>query len=157
VLIASLKILGMVSTAQHGAGGEGAPSLTIVVPPMTVLGVLILRATHGLGVHFNAHAAPGKYLSMLSTFLSVQIAFLLFGAAVLRAQGYFGRFVTGPDASPASYGLVCLGVAFAVIMQFFINKGLVGAGPIEKFDVANGVLSGGAEAALLAIVVLVLN
>jgi hypothetical protein len=157
VLIASLAvILGMVSMAQHGANAEGAPSLTIIVPLMTVLGILILRVTHGLGVHFDAHAAPGEYLSMLSTFLGVQIAFLLFGAAVLRAQGYFGRFVTGPDASPGSYGLICPGVAFAVMMQFFINKGLVGAGLIEKFDLAYWILSGVAVAAQLATVGLVL-
>jgi hypothetical protein len=149
-------LLGLASMAQHGTSAEGAPSLTIIVPLMTVLGILILRVTHGLGQHFEAHATPGDYVWMLSVFVGVQIAFLLFGAAVLRAQGYFGRYVTGPEASAGSYGLVCPGVAFAVMMQFFINKGLVGAGLIAKFDTVYWALSGVSVAAQLAAVWVVL-
>jgi len=133
-LIAAVEVvLGLVSMAQHGTSLDGAPSLTIIVPLMTVLGILTLRVTHGMGAHFDAHATAGDYLWMLSAFLGVQIAFLLFAAAVLRAQGYMGRFVTGPEVSAGSYGLVCPGIALAVMLQFFINKGLVGAGLIEKF------------------------
>lgn len=149
-------LLGLASMLQHGTSAEAAPSLTIIVPLMTVLGILVLRVTHGLGEHFGAHAAPGDYVWMLSAFLGIQIAFLLFGAAVLRTQGYFGRFVTGPEASPGSYGLVCPGVAFAVMMQFFINKGLVGAGLIEKFDATYWALSVVSVAAQLVAVWIVL-
>ena len=149
-------ILGLVSMAQHGTSAEGAPSLTIIVPLMTVLGILVLRVTHGMGEHFEAHAAAGDYLWMLSAFLGVQIAFLLFGAAVLRAQGYFGRFVTGPEASAGSYGLVCPGVALAVMLQFFINKGLVGAGLIAKFGLAYWSLSAVAVVAQLVALWIVL-
>jgi len=43
-LIAMLAVvLGLVSMAQHGTSAEGAPSLTIIVPLMTVLGILTLR------------------------------------------------------------------------------------------------------------------
>lgn len=156
VLIATgAVILGLVSMAQHGASAEAAPSLTMIVPLMTVLGILTLRVTHGLGVHFDAHATPGDYLWMLSGFIGIQIAFLLFGATILRAQGYLGRFVTGREASAGSYGLVCPGVAFSVMMQFFINKGLVGAGLVAKFGLAYWLLSSVAIAALIATVVLV--
>jgi hypothetical protein len=149
-------ILGLVSMAQHGVNAEAAPTVTIIVPLVTVLGILVLRVNHGIGVHFGAHLADGDYLYILSTFIGVQVAFLLFGAAVLKAQGYFRRFVTGPDASAASYALVCPGVAFAVMLQFFINKGLVGAGLIVKFGAAYWMLSGLAVVAQLATVVLVL-
>lgn len=148
-------LLGLVSMAQHGVAPEAAPTLTNIVPLMTVLGILILRVNHGLGEHFDAHLASGDYLGMLSLFVGVQVAFLLFGGAVLRAQGYFGRYVTGPDASAVSYALVCPGVGFAVLMQFFINKGLVGAGLVAKFDTAYWVLSGVSVAAQLATVALV--
>lgn len=156
-LIAVLAVvLGLVSMAQHGTSVEGAPSLTIIVPLMTVLGILTLRVTHGMGAHFDAHAKPGDYLWMLSAFLGVQMAFLLFGAAVLRAQGYMGRFVTGPEASAGSYGLVCPGVALAVMLQFFINKGLVGAGLIEKFGTTYWALSAVSVAAQMVAVWIVL-
>jgi hypothetical protein len=116
----------------------------------------MLRVNHGMGEHFGAHLAAGDYLYMLSAFLGVQIAFLLFGASVLKAQGYMGRFVTGTEASPASYALVCPGVAFAVMTQFFINKGLVGAGLIVKFGVAYWTLSAVAVAAQVLTVALVI-
>lgn len=156
-LIAVLAVvLGLVSMAQHGTSAEGAPSLTIIVPLMTVLGILTLRVTHGMGAHFDAHATPGDYLWMLSAFLGVQIAFLLFGASVLRAQGYMGRFVTGPEVSAGSYGLVCPGVALAVMLQFFINKGLVGAGLIDKFGTTYWALSAVSVSAQMVAVWIVL-
>lgn len=152
-LIAVLAVvLGLASMAQHGTNAEGAPSLTIIVPLMTVLGILTLRVTHGMGEHFGAHALPGDYLWLLSAFLGVQIAFLLFGIAVLRAQGYLARFVTGPEVSAGSYGLVCPGVALAVMLQFFINKGLVGTGLIDKFGTAYWVLSAVSVAAQMGAV-----
>jgi hypothetical protein len=86
----------------------------------------------------------------------VQIAFGLFGLAVLRAQGYWGRFVTGRETSVGSYALVCPGVAISVMMQFWINKGLVGAGLVTKFGVAYWALSGVAVGFQLAMIVLVL-
>lgn len=149
-------VLGLVSMAQHGTNAEGAPSLTIIVPLMTVLGILTLRVTHGMGAHFDAHATPGDYVWMLSAFLGVQIAFLLFAVAVLRSQGYMGRFVTGPEVSAGSYGLVCPGVALAVMLQFFINKGLVGAGLIEKFGTTYWALSAVSVAAQMVAVWIVL-
>jgi hypothetical protein len=157
VLIAVVAaLLGLAPIAQHGLNAEAAPTITIIVPLMTVLGILILRVNHGMGEHFEAHLAAGDYLYLLSLFLGVQIAFLLFGAAVLRAQGYVGHYVTGPEASAASYALVCPGVGFAVMMQFFINQGLVGAGLIAKFGVAYWTLSAVAVAAQLLTVALVL-
>ena len=122
--------LGLAPMARHRLNAEAAPTITIIVPLMTVLGILILRVNHGMGEHFEAHPAEGDCLCLLSLFLGVQVAFLLFGAAVLRAQGYVGRYVTGPEASAASYALVCPGVGLAVMMQCVFNKGLVGAGLI---------------------------
>ena len=66
--------------------------------------------------------------------LVVQVIVGLFGLTVLRAQGYFGRFVSGQEVSAGSYALVCPGVALSVMVQFFVNKGLVGMGVIEKFS-----------------------
>ncbi len=149
------SILGLVSMAQNGVNPEAAPTITNIVPLMTVLGILLMRVNHGLGEHFDAHLAKGDFLFMLAAIVGVQVAFLLFGVTVLRAQGYVGRYITGADASPASYGLVCPGVGFAVMMQFFINKGLVGAGLIAKFGTAYWALTGLALAAQLATVALV--
>lgn len=149
-------VAGFVSMAQHGVAKEAAPTLTVIVPLTTVLGILLMRLNHGMETQFESHMAKGDYLFLLSTLVGLQITFLLLGGAVLRAQGYFGRFVTGPEASAGSYGLVCPGVAFSVMWQFFVNKGLVAGGIIGKFGFAYWALSGVAVAVLLATVVLML-
>lgn len=149
-------VLGLAAMLQNGANAESAPTLLILVPLMTVLGILVLRQNHGLHVHFDAHETAGDTLRLLSTFLSVQVAFGLFGLAVLRAQGYAARYLTGRDTSVGSYALVCPGVALSVMMQFWINKGLVGAGLVAKFGAAYWALSAVAVGFQLAMIVLVL-
>ncbi len=53
---------------------------------------------------------------------------------VLRRQHYMSHYVTGTDKSAGSFALICPGVAFSVLFQFFINKGLVAAGLVDKFS-----------------------
>lgn len=156
IIAIAAVILGLVSMAQHGVARETAPTLTSIVPLTTVLGILLLRVNHGLGTQFEAHMAKGDYLFMLSMLVGIQVAFLLFGLTVLRAQGYFGRYVTGREASAGSYALVCPGVGFSVLMQFFINKGLVGAGILAKFSLGYWAVSAVPVVFLLATVVLAL-
>lgn len=156
IIAMAAVILGLVSMAQHGVGRETAPTLTIIVPLTTVLGILLLRVNHGLGTQFDAHMAKGDYLFLLSLLVGIQVTFLLFGLTVLRAQGYFGRYITGREASAGSYALVCPGVGFSVMLQFFINKGLVGAGVLAKFSAAYWAVSAVPVAFLLATVILAL-
>lgn len=149
-------VLGLAAMLQNGANAESAPTLLILVPLTTVLGILVLRQDHGLHAHFGAHSSAGDVLRQLSVFLSIQVAFGLFGLAVLRAQGYFARFLKGTETSVGSYALVCPGVAISVLMQFWINKGLVGAGLVAKFGVAYWALSAVAVGFQIAMIVLVL-
>ena len=155
VLIAAVAlILGLRSMLENGVAVEQAPTLMIVVPLMTVLGILVLRQDHGLHVHFEGHAGAGDMLATLSRFLSVEILFALFGLTVLRATGYLRRFVTGSETSVGSYALICPGVALSVMVQFWVNKGLVGAGLIAKFGPAYWGLTAVALALQAAMVVL---
>jgi len=87
--------------------------------------------------------------------LSVQTLFALFGIAVLARVGYMARFVTGSETSAGSYALVCPGVALSVMIQFWLNKGLVAAGIVAKFSVAYWAVSGVAVAFQVAMIVLV--
>jgi len=157
VVIAAVGIvLGLRAMFENGVAVEQAPTLLIVVPLVTVLGILLMRQGHGLGVHFGNHATPGETLVLLTRLLSIEVLFVLFGLTVLRATGYIRRFVTGSEASVGSYALVCPGVALSVMLHFWINKGLVAAGLIAKFGVAYWTLSAVAIAAQLGMVVLLL-
>ncbi len=124
------------SMLRHGSAPEAAPTLMIIIPMMTVLGILGLRQTHGLHTLDGSAGHASDTLMFLARMLSVQVLFLGLGLVVLARQGYFGRFVFGSEASAGSYALICPGVALAVMTHFFVNKGLVAAGLIAKFGIA---------------------
>ncbi|MDU8927556.1 hypothetical protein RXV86_09185 [Alisedimentitalea sp. MJ-SS2] len=124
------------SMLHYGTAKEAGPTLMVIVPIVTILSIMMLRQSHGLHVTFNVHTSAGETMVFLARMIAIQVIFLMLGLTVLRRQGYFKDFVFGSKTSPGSYALVCPGVAFAVLMQFFINKGLVAAGVLTKFSLA---------------------
>lgn len=151
------SITAFASMLQHGTAREAGPTLMIVVPIVTVLGIMFLRQDHGLHTTFDAHGNAGQTMVFLARLLGIQLAFFGLGAVVMRAQGYFKDFVFGPKTSPGSYALVCPFVALSVMIHFFVNKGLVAADVITKYDLTYWGVTGIAIAAQLAAIVLVLR
>lgn len=145
------------SMLQHGTAREAGPTLMIIVPIVTVLGIMLLRQNHGLHTNFDVHSSNGETMGLLARLLGIQIAFLGLGAVVLKAQGYFTDFVMGPKTSPGSYALVCPAVALSVMIHFFTNKGLVAAGLITKFGVTYWSVTGIALVAQAIAILLVLR
>jgi hypothetical protein len=148
-------VLGFRAMMENGAAPETAPTLMIILPLLTILGILLLRQSHGLGVHFDDHAAKADNLMFLTKLISGQILFGLLGMMVLIRQGYAKRFLFGSENSAGSYALVCPGVAFAVLVMFFANTGLVASGLIEKFGPVYWAVSSVAIASQAAMVWLV--
>jgi hypothetical protein len=140
---------------ENGVNVEAAPTLMVVIPLITVVGIALIRQNHGLHVHFDVHGGAGETLRMLTQLLSVQVAFALFGLAVLARVGYVARFVTGAETSAGSYALVCPGVALSVMTHFWLNKGLVATGLVAKFSVAYWSISAIAVALQVGMIVLV--
>lgn len=134
-------VLGIRSLLENGADIETAPTLSIFIPLLTVTSILILRQNHGLDEHFALASGGANRLIMLSQFLSAQLFFALLAIAVLRRLGYAGRYIFGQEASVGSYALVCPGVALAVMIQFWLNRGLVDAGLVTKFSISYWVIS----------------
>ena len=155
--IGAAQVLALPAILKHGTAREAAPTLMVIVPILTVMGIMTLRQSHGLHTTFGAHSTAGETMMFLGRTLSAQIAVLLAGLLVLRRQGYFSQFVFGTKTSPGSYALVCPGVAVSVMIHFFINKGLVDAGVIDKFDTAYWLLTTPALLAQFAMVALVLR
>ena len=144
------------SMLHHGTAKESAPTLMIVVPILTVLGIMLIRQTHGLHTTSDAHGARADNLLLTTTILAVQAAFAALGLLVLRRQKYADAFLRGTGNSPGAYALVCPGVALSVMTHFWINKGLVGAGLIAKFGTAYWALTAVAIGFQVAMVLLVL-
>ena len=145
------------SMLQHGTAREAGPTLMIIVPIVTVLGIMFLRQSHGLHTTLDVHAANGETMIFLTRLLAIQVAFLLLGWVVLRSQRYFDDFVLGNKTSPGSYALVCPAVALSVMLHFFLNKGLVASGLVSKFSVAYWSVSALAIAAQVIAIALVVR
>lgn len=143
------------SMLHYGTAKEAGPTLMVIVPIMTVLGIMFLRQDHGLHVGFDSHTTAGETMVFLARMLTVQVVFLMLGILVLRRQGYFTDFVFGTKASPGSYALVCPGVALSVMIHFFLNKGLTAAGVLDKFSLAYWIVTAIALLAQWMMIVLV--
>lgn len=155
VLALIVLVMSVRPMLENGVNVEAAPTLMVVIPIMTVVGIALLRQNHGLHVHFDVHGGAGETLMLLTKLLSVQVAFGLFGLAVLSRVGYVARFVTGQETSAGSYALVCPGVALSVMLHFWLNKGLVAADLVTKFSAAYWAISALAVAFQFAMIVLV--
>lgn len=160
-LIAALyAILGAItalnSMLHYGTAKESAPTLMIVIPLITTLGILMLRQSHGLHTTFEGHTTDASTFMLLTSLLTVQAMFALLGIVILRRHSYMATFITGSEASPGSYALVCPGVALSVMTQFWLNKGLVAIGVVAKFGVAYWAFTGVALAFQIGMIVLVL-
>lgn len=136
--------LGFRSLLENGASIETAPTLSVFIPVLTIIALMVLRQGHGLHQHFDLHGASADRLVLLSQFLSAQVLFALFSGAILVRLGYFARYVTGSESSVGSYALVCPGVALAVMIHFWLNRGLVDAGLVDKFSMAYWIISAAA-------------
>lgn len=155
ILAVIVMVMSVRPMLEHGVNVEAAPTLMVVIPMVTVIGIALLRQAHGLHTTFEAHGTAADTLMLLTRLISVEVIFALFGVAVLSRVGYLARFVTGAETSAGSYALVCPGVALSVMTQFWLNKGLVAAGIIAKYSVAYWAISGIAVALQIGVIVLV--
>ncbi len=145
------------SMLHYGTSKETAPTLLIVIPLMTILGIMALRQDHGLHATFEVHGSAGETMIFLARLIAVQVLFGLLGLVMLARHGYWKSYVFGSDTSPGSYALVCPGVALSVLLQFFINAGLVQAGVLTKYSVMYWVITAVAIAFQFAMVAMVLR
>jgi hypothetical protein len=112
------------------------------IPIFTLVGITFIRL--GSGVSHNLlgldRLSPVLAFIVLGLLVAGQIVMGLVGWAAMRKQGYFDRFVRGTEGSIPSYGLICPGVALAVLSMFFIHWGLVMTGVVTMWSVTHFVL-----------------
>ncbi|MCK5110164.1 MAG: hypothetical protein KAQ94_01500 [Arcobacteraceae bacterium] len=136
VLLLVIKlILGFKNMFEHGISPEASPSLWIIIPILTLLGITFVRISFGLGHHFDQILAKSSLFTLTSSILSLQIIFGLMGYKLMKSIGYFEEFVHGDKKSPVSFALICPGVAFMVFGMFFVNFGLTANGIVDKYSI----------------------
>jgi hypothetical protein len=126
-------VLGFKSMFAHGIKAEAAPSLWIVIPIFTLLGITLVRQSFGLVHNFNQPFSGSSLFYLTSFLLSLQIIFGLIGHKVLTHLNYFKDYIHGDKKSPGSFALICPGVAFFVFGMFFIVFGLMKSGVVKSF------------------------
>lgn len=136
ILLLIIKItLGFKNMFEHGISLEAAPSLWIIIPILTLLGITAVRVSFGLDHNFDATLKNSTLFTLTSTILSLQIIFGILGYKVMKEMGYFEKYIESVDKSPISFALICPGVALMVFGMFFINFGLTYNEVITKYSI----------------------
>lgn len=135
MVLGTIKIvLGFRSMFENGVNKESAISLWIVIPILTLMGIAAYRMHMGLAHNFGFYNHTWIQVLLFTAIVAMQSFFGLLGYRVMKHTGYFREFVSGNSKSVATYAAICPGVAFVVMGNFLINKGLASAGIAPKFS-----------------------
>ena len=129
-------VMGFRSMMEHRANPETVPTLWIILPFVTVVGIAIYRMKSALEHNFGVEWAAGDRFALLAVLFSVQLVFGLIGYVVMKRARYFEQYVSGEKRSSGAFALICPGVALFVFANFLLNPGLVGLGVMDKFSIA---------------------
>jgi hypothetical protein len=133
-------VLGFRAMFEHGINEEAAISLWIVIPILTILGIVLFRISMGLHHNFGIPVHPWDHVILFTVIVTLQLFFGVLGYRVMRHIGYCRQFISGTSHSVVAYAAICPGVAFFVMGNFLINRGLVAAGLVTKYSPAYWIL-----------------
>ena len=137
MLLMLIKLtMGFKNMIEKGLGLEAAPSIWILIPILTLLGITFVRVSFGLEHNYATPLAKSSLFVFTSTILSLQIIFGILGYMVMKKMGYFEKYIHSEDKSSVSFALICPGVAFFVFGMFFVNFGLAFNGIVAKYSIA---------------------
>ena len=137
LLLMLIKLtMGFKNMFEKGLGLEAAPSIWIIIPILTLLGITFIRVSFGLEHNYATPMAKSSLFVFTTTILSLQIIFGILGYMVMKKMGYFEKYIHSNDKSSVSFALICPGVAFFVFGMFFVNFGLAFNGIIAKYSIA---------------------
>jgi hypothetical protein len=135
ILLILIKLtIGFQSMLKNGIAPEATPSLWIMIPILTLLGITFTRITLGFEHNFKHEMQPMSLLALRATVVSLQLNFGKIGYFVMKQNRYFRTYVFGDRRSVPSFALICPGVAFMVYWFFFVHFGLVHTHIVDKFS-----------------------
>lgn len=134
-LVTGLLVLisGLQAMMQHGLQAQATPSIWMLVPIMTLLGIEWVRMQHGLSHHFATPLVQSKLFIMLSSIFMLQLGVMALGYRVMQLNGYLKAHFQGEQRSPISFGLICPGVAIFVMGMFWWHLVWVQGGIVSVF------------------------
>ncbi len=134
ILVLIKLLVGFKEMFKKWINTEWSPSLWIMIPILTLFGISLVRHRHGLSHGFEMELSNISNYVMVTMIISAQLVFGRLGYRVMRMNNYFKDFVKGAKKSVWSYALICPGVALTVFGFFFVHKGFVLTGIVDKFS-----------------------
>jgi len=126
LLMIVMLVIGFHTMLTHGIRVEAAPSLWLMIPITTLLGITFMRTSHGMGEALGGHISSAETFIVLMTIFAIQLIFGMIGFTVMKRLNYFNDFIYGDKVHATTYALVCPGVAFPVFGLFVVKFGLLG-------------------------------
>jgi len=137
LLMFVMLVIGFSTMLTHGIRSAAAPSLWLMIPITTLLGITFMRTAHGLHESFDAHVSPADNLVVLMALFSIQLMFGMLGYVILKKINYFRDYIHGDKCHATTFALICPGVAFPVFGLFLVKFGLLGNGLISMWTPAH--------------------
>ena len=125
---------------KHWLDETASPTLWIMIPILTLIGITIVRNMHGLHTHFESHYSAGSYIILTTIIISMQLVFGYLGYKVMKQNKYFKNYIHGKEKNPGTFALICPWVALVVFAFFFLHLGLVKTWVVDKFSIAYFIL-----------------
>lgn len=137
VIVAVIVLVGGAAAMMtHGLQPKATPSIWMLVPILTLLGIEWVRLRHGLVHHFASPQDGGELFYMLTALFMLQIGVMLIGYRVMQLNGYLRLHLSGEGRDPVSFGLICPGVALFVMGMFWWHLAWVETGLVNKYGAA---------------------
>lgn len=127
-------IHGISAMMEHGLAEPASPSIWMLIPILTLLGITWVRLSHGLAHHYDVTSQTGQLFFPLTSIFALQVGVLLLGYKIMQANGYLTAYLHGDKESPVSFGLICPGVALFVMGMFWWHIGWVKTGVITQYS-----------------------
>ncbi|XPV70237.1 MAG: TsoY family (seleno)protein [Halarcobacter sp.] len=142
ILLLVIKLtMGFKNMFEQGISVEASPSLWIIIPILTLLGIMMIRVSFGLEHNFNSNMNKSSLFTLSSVILSIQILFGILGYKIMKMNNYFKIYIEDEKTrSSVSFALICPGVAMMVFGMFFINFGLTYNDVVTKYSLAYFIL-----------------
>ncbi|MDD2609858.1 MAG: hypothetical protein PHX60_09225 [Giesbergeria sp.] len=136
VITLIVLVSGVSAMMTHGLQAKAAPSLWMLVPILTLLGIEWIRIQHGLAHHFTSPQDSGDIFYKITAIFTLQLAVMGMGFKVMQLTGYLRSHLGNSGRDPLSFGLICPGVALFVMGMFWWHLAWVQTGVIVKYETA---------------------
>ncbi|MDO6563200.1 hypothetical protein Q4488_07355 [Amphritea sp. 1_MG-2023] len=127
-------ISGLQAMLQYGLQAQATPSIWMLIPIMTLLGIEWVRMQHGLSHHFAKPVEQGTLFVVLTAIYMLQLSVMLLGYRMMQLNGYLSDHLLGEQRHPISFGLICPGVAVFVMGMFWWHLVWVQGGIVIPFS-----------------------